>query len=68
MKARNMVISVEDPVMGNVKLVGNPINLSENKPILNIPSPTLGQHTESILKTLGYCDEQILDYKSRGII
>ncbi len=53
-----MVIEVEDPVMGPVKLVGNPIHLSENKPVTNISSPILGEHTNSILQQLGYTKEK----------
>lgn len=66
--ARDMVIEVEDPVMGPVKLVGNPIHLSENKPVTNIPSPTLGEHTNAILQQLGYTEEKISALKEAKVI
>lgn len=66
--ARDMVIEVEDPVMGPVKLVGNPIHLSENKPVTNIPSPTLGEHTDAILQQLGYTEEKISALKEAKVI
>ena len=68
LQARNMVITVDDPVIGTLKLVGNPINLSENQPMLDVPSPTLGQHTTQIMETLGYTEEEILLLKNKGVI
>lgn len=65
---RNMVIDVEDPAMGLVKLVGNPIRLSENAPILDRPSPTLGQNTEELMKKLGYSCEDIHQLREKKII
>lgn len=52
LQERNMIIEVDDPVIGALKLVGNPISLSENQLILDVPSPTLGQHTEQIMRKL----------------
>lgn len=66
--ARNMVIDVNDPVIGNIKLVGNPIKLSENQPVLDIPSPTLGENTDEILNELGYNTLQISQFKEKGIV
>ena len=63
-----MVIEVEDPVMGPVKLVGNPIHLSVLKPVTNIPSPTLGEHTNAILQQLGYTEEKIRALKEAKVI
>lgn len=66
--ARDMVIDVNDPVIGSMKLVGNPIHLSENKAITHIPSPTLGEHTDMILKQLGYSDEKIEELKASKVV
>lgn len=65
---RNMVIEVDDPVIGPLKLVGNPIHLSENTPVTNIPSPTLGQHTDEILTQLGYSSEEIQELKEKNVV
>lgn len=66
--ARKMVIEVNDPVIGPLKLVGNPMKLSENEPILDVPSPTLGEHTSEILLSLGYGVEEIKQYKEKNVV
>jgi CoA:oxalate CoA-transferase len=68
LQARNMVITVDDPVIGALKLVGNPIHLSENPPILEVPSPTLGQNTEQLMEALGYTKKEIFSLKDKGVI
>ncbi len=67
-KARDMSIEIDDPVYGHMKLVGDPIRLSENEMILDIPSPTLGQHTDEVLASLGYGEEDIKTLKDKGIV
>lgn len=66
--ARDMVIEVNDPVMGPVKLVGDPIHLSENAPITNVPSPTLGENTDEILSRLGYTADEIKALKEKKVV
>lgn len=66
--ARDMVISVPDPVMGPIKLVGNPIKLSGFEPVMERPSPTLGQHTDEILRSMGYGEEKIADLRMKAVI
>lgn len=52
-KARNMVITTEDPVAGTVKLVGNPIKLTGfPDPVTRKPAPELDADRERILKSL----------------
>ena len=65
---RNMVIEVNDPVMGPVKLVGDPIHLSENTPITDIPSPTLGENTDEILARLGYTADAIKALREKKVV
>ncbi len=52
-KARNMVITSEDPVAGTMKLVGNPIKLlAFPDPPTRPPAPELDGDREKILKSL----------------
>ena len=46
--ARDMVLTVKDPVLGDIQLVGDPMKLSENPVRTDVPSPTLGQDTKAI--------------------
>ncbi len=66
--ARKMIIDVEDPGVGPIKLVGNPIKLSENKPVTDIPSPLLGEHTKEVLAEIGYPEEEINRLREEGVI
>ena len=68
-KARNMVVEVEHDECGPLKLVNSPVKYSETKPRIRSPPPTLGQHTDTVLKEhLGYSEEQILDLRQKGVI
>jgi CoA:oxalate CoA-transferase len=52
--ARNMLITVEDPAAGTLKLVGNPLKLSAfADPPVRDPAPDLDADRVAILKELG---------------
>jgi CoA:oxalate CoA-transferase len=52
-KARNMIVTTEDPLAGTVKLVGNPIKLSGfPDPATRAPAPELDGDRARILKSL----------------
>lgn len=67
-KHRGMVVSMEHPTIGEVKVLGNPINLSLTPPEYHSPPPLLGQHTEEILQRLGYTTEDIKNLREKGVI
>ena len=51
-RERGMVVSVPHPLSGMLELIANPIRFSET-PIVRYESPpTLGQHTDSVLREL----------------
>jgi succinate--hydroxymethylglutarate CoA-transferase len=68
-RARNMVVEVEHEQCGPLKLVNSPVKYSETKPRIRSPPPTLGQHTDAILKELlGYSDGQIEVLRQKGVV
>jgi len=60
---------VKHPKLGDIKVVGQPINLSDfPQPGELKPTPDLGQHTGEVLASLGYDSKTIEDLKSGGVI
>ena len=52
--ARNMLVSVDDPVTGPLKLAGNPMKLSDfADPPTRSPAPDLDADRDKILRELG---------------
>lgn len=67
--ARKMVVSVDDPVAGRVRIAGNPIKMTnlpdeESRPRI----PELGEHTDSVLAALGMNAEEIASLRKRGAV
>ena len=68
--ARDMIVELDDPVVGKVKLAGNPIKMT------HLPEdgkrgkvPTVGEHSPELLEEfLGYSASKVSDLKQRGVI
>jgi crotonobetainyl-CoA:carnitine CoA-transferase CaiB-like acyl-CoA transferase len=60
---------VKHPKLGDIKVVGQPINLSDApQPGELRPTPELGEHTEEMLANLGYDRETIATFRSSGVV
>lgn len=49
---REMFVECEHPVIGKMKVNGNPVKLMDTKPQIKTPAPLLGADNEEIYKTL----------------
>jgi CoA:oxalate CoA-transferase len=66
---RNMLVTVDQPDVGPVRITGSPIRLSETPGEVVSPAPRLGEHSEEVLRTvLGYDREKIDTLKADGVI
>jgi len=65
---RKMVVELDHPILEKIKLTGIPVKLSESPGEIKTPPPLLGQHTEEVLKSLGYNEEVISELKDNEII
>lgn len=65
---RGMVLEVDHPVCGRLKVVGNPVKALPADGEALRPPPVLGQHTEEVLRRAGYSTEEINSLRGEKII
>jgi len=67
-QARDMVLTVEHPTAGPLRMAGSPIKLSEYTTTVRRPPPTLGEHTDEVLRELGYTAADIETMRQEGVV
>lgn len=65
---RDMLTEIDHPQEGRIKQLGIPIKFSETPGRLEAPPPLLGEHTEQILRGLGYGGKEVEELKESGAI
>ncbi len=63
----NFISEVELPMLGEAWRYGPVINFSDTSTRVGT-GPLKGQHTQAILKEMGYSEDQINDFKARSIV
>jgi crotonobetainyl-CoA:carnitine CoA-transferase CaiB-like acyl-CoA transferase len=67
-QSRGMLVEIEHPVEGLLTQLAMPIKLSDTPGTMRTPPPRLGEHTNEVLRSLGYGAQQIADLRAQGVI
>jgi formyl-CoA transferase len=64
-----MARPIDHPKLGPIKVVGQAINMTRTpEPATLRPTPGLGQHTEEVLRELGYSEAAVADLRARAVV
>ncbi len=59
---------IEHPVLGSIRLVGQPVHLERTPQRMRCAAPEKGEHTEEVLRAAGYDPAARRGLKERGVI
>ena len=66
--ANDYVVPFDHPTQGRVNLPGYPVYFSACRSGTRSAAPTLGQHTDEILREIGYGDAEIDTLRQESVI
>jgi CoA:oxalate CoA-transferase len=65
---QEMVIEIEHPGHGKVRMTGFPVKLNDSPCRARLPAPGLGEQTEEVLAELGIGDCELQALRTRGVV
>lgn len=66
--ARGGTVEVDHPTVGALQMLANPIHFSDTPPIYDRHPPLLGQHTEEVLREIGYSADEFATLREKEIV
>ncbi len=66
--ARKMVVEIDHPKIGPMKTIGLPIKATGELTAIRQAAPWLGQHSEEVVRSLGYGDGEVSSLFDAGVI
>jgi crotonobetainyl-CoA:carnitine CoA-transferase CaiB-like acyl-CoA transferase len=67
-KERGVVVELDDPVLGKVKVPGITLRLSDTPGQIKRSTPRIGEHSVEILKEAGFKEEEIENFINKKVI
>ncbi|WP_096391833.1 CaiB/BaiF CoA transferase family protein [Halopenitus persicus] len=67
-ESRNVITQLEHSAVGEINVIEHPLNFEEATTGFETPPPLLGEHTEAVLKELGYSETEIERLQDDGAI
>ena len=65
---RNKVVDRPHPTAETVRMIGQPIELSDTPARIETAPPLLGQHTDEVLRGVGYTEDEISAFHEDGAV
>lgn len=60
--------SVESPALGNINLIGQPFALDRTPSSIAVAPPERGEHTDEILREMGFSDEELAEMRNAQVV
>lgn len=67
-KHRQMAVELDHPVAGKVTQAGIAVKLSDTPGSIRSFAPSLGQHTDAVLRGIGYSDAKIAELREKRVV
>ena len=65
---RDMLVTMDHTKIGEIKQIGAPLKFSETPCSPGLPPPMLGQHTDEVLKFIGYTEAEVAALKKDSVV
>ncbi|MGW4304216.1 CaiB/BaiF CoA transferase family protein [Streptomyces sp. NPDC004376] len=66
--ANRIVVPIDDGSASPPLTVDSPVRLDQARKVPPRPAPDLGEHTDAVLRDVGYDDRQITDLRAAGVV
>jgi crotonobetainyl-CoA:carnitine CoA-transferase CaiB-like acyl-CoA transferase len=66
--ALDMAVEVEHPAFGALRQVGIPLRFAATPGAIRTPPPLLGEHTDEVLRQVGYSSAEVTSLRAGGVV
>ncbi len=66
--SRRMLMEIEHPKSGRIKQLGIPYRVRGYRFSIRLPPPLLGQHTDEVLRSIGYLAKERASLRAAGVV